>query len=92
MPPENGQVFLFHPVLRHGGDELTGGGLAAGEEHETAGDLIQAVDGGDIVRLMEGPVMRPQKSGHGGGAVAVLGQDTNGLYTQDQGAVLIKYG
>ena len=33
MSPENGQIFLFHPMLRHSGDEPTGNGPLPRKKH-----------------------------------------------------------
>ena len=88
--PENGQVFLGDAVLRHGGGELSGDVPAAGEQHNAAHQPVQPVDGGDIVVLPRCAVVLPQKGGHTGTGVAVLGQHAHGLDAQHKVGVLVE--
>ena len=88
--PEDGKVLLGDPVLRHGGGELAGDLPAAGEQHNAAHQPVQPVDGGDIVVLPRCPVVLPQKGGHTGTGVAVLGQHAHGLDAQHKVGVLVE--
>ena len=72
MATQHRQIFLGDLAGGHGGGQLSGDLLAAGEYHHAAGDAIQPVYGGDIVLFSLRPVMLPQQRRHTGGFGIVL--------------------
>jgi len=90
VSPQHGQILLGDPVLRHGGGELAGDLPAAGEQHNAAHDLVQPVDGGDVVGLPLLAVVPAQQGGHTGALLAVLRQNAHGLDTEDEMCVLVQ--
>ena len=90
VSPQHGQILLGDPVLRHGGGELAGDLPAAGEQHNAAHDLVQPVDGGDVVGLPLLTVVPTQQGGHTGALLTVLRQNAHGLDTEDEMCVLIQ--
>ena len=88
--PQHGQILLGDAALRHGGGELACHLPAAGEQHDAAHDLVQPVDGGDVVGLSLCPVVLPQQGGHADALLAVLREDANRLDAEDEIGVLVQ--
>ena len=91
MAPQHRQILLGDLVGRHGGGQLAGDLLPAGEYHYPAGNAIQPVYGGDVVLFPQRPVMLPQQGGHAGGLGIVLRQHPHRLDGHHKVFILIEY-
>ena len=73
VTPEDSQILLGDAVFRHQRRQLAGDFPAAGEDHHAAGDLVQPVDGGDVVVFAQRVVVLAQPAGHALHAAVIFG-------------------
>ena len=90
VAPQYRQILLGDAVLGHQGCQLAGDLLAAGKDHHTAGDLVQPVDGSDVVRFAGGLIVLTQPLGHTFGAAVIFGEIVDGLAAHHQMGVFVE--
>ena len=82
--------FLGDAVLGYQRSQLAGDLLAAGEDHDTAGDLVQTVDGGDIVVFAGIVVVFAQPAGHALYAAVIFREIVDGFAADHQMGIFIE--